>query len=521
MKRRLKGFMLLVMAAVILAGCSNTPASVSPGSESPEASQADAGAKHLNVAYHSEIKSLDPGKTSWETTRIGVGERLFKINDHLELEPWLVQTYQRLDELTWEFILRDDVNFSNGKKMTGESVKACLERTIAMNPRAVTMLNIVSIEVNGQKLTVKTNGINAALPNNMADVVCTILDTDTLSNETGIPVGTGPFVIQSMTEGRMELTANQDYWNGTPKLGSITIKYITDGNAQAMALDNGEVDLTFQLPTENVMQFMGNDRFAVTKSSGSRSQIIYFDYENQFLSDLNVRKAITMAIDRGTFADVINKGNSEAATAIFPVSFSYGNVKGVGYDREGAKKLLADSGYTDSDGDGILDKNGVPMSFKLYSYGSHGSLLPTFCEAIQASLKEIGIGIDIQINDYEPHTNFLKNGGFDLALNSYIMAPVADPQYFADIMLKSGADYNYGKYSNPEVDALIAQLDEEFDAGKRQELAKEIQKKIVEDCGFLTIGHLKYQIAANKKVTGYSTQATEYYLLNETTDINA
>ena len=169
-----------------------------------------------------------------------------------------------------------------------------------------------------------------------------------------------------------------------------------------MALDNGEVDLAFQLPSENIEQFRDNDRFTLTEQTGSRSQFIHFNLENEFLSDINVRKAICMAIDRKTLADVVNKGNSQAATAIFPVSFEYGQVGGIEYDLEGAKELLKKAGYTDSDDDGILDKDGKPLSFGILTYGTHGSLLPTFCEAIQASLKELGIGLDIQVNDYEP-----------------------------------------------------------------------------------------------------------------------
>lgn len=475
--------------------------------------------KHLNVGYHSEITNLDPGTTSWDLYRIGVGEGLFKINDDLELEPWLADSYERVDDLTWKITLKDGIQFSNGKTLDGEAVKACLERTKEMNQRAVTMLNIASIEAEGQTLTITTNDVNAALPNNLADVVGTIVDVDSMEEEDFIPVGTGPFVIASMAEGQMELTANENYWGGEPKLDSVTIKYIVDGNAQAMALDNGEIDLAFQLPTENVVQFLESDVIEVSKKTGSRSQLLYFDFTNPFLSDLNVRKAITMAIDREVFADVINKGSSEAATAIFPVSFPYGQVEGVAYDPEGAKALLEEAGYTDSDGDGLLDKDGTVMNFKLYTYGTHGSLLPTFAEAIQASLGVLGIGIDIQLNDYEAHTDTLKAGGFDLALNSYIMAPVADPQYFADIALTSDADYNYGKYANPEVDELVAALDKEFDTEKRVELAEEIQTKVVEDCGYLTLGHLKYDVCANKKVSGYSTLPTELYLLNSDTDI--
>ncbi|MGI6006947.1 MAG: ABC transporter substrate-binding protein [Ruminococcus sp.] len=516
MKRKLARLMAVILVGSIFSGCGQS------GSDNSSNGSSSAGAneeKHLNIAYHSEISELDPGNSSWDVTRIGVGERLFRINDDLKVEPWLVESYERVDDLTWKMTLKDGIEFSNGKEMDGETVKECLERTIEMNQRAVTMLNIASIEAEGQTLTIKTNDINAALPNNMADCVCTILDVDTLGKEDIFPVGTGPFVIESMGSEQMELTANDNYWDGEPKLDSVTIKYITDGNAQAMALDNGEVDLVFQLPSENIDQFRDNENFVLTEQTGSRSQFIHFNLENTFLSDLNVRKAICMAIDRESFADVINKGNSQAATAIFPVSFAYGNVEGIRYDPDEAQKLLEESGYTDSDGDGIRDKNGEPMSFQILTYGTHGSLLPTFCEAIQASLKELGIELDIQVNDYEPHLEALEAGNFDMALSSYIMAPVADPQYFADIALRTDADYNYGHYSNQTVDDLIMQLDQEFDEAKRTELTEQIQEEVVKDCAFFTLGHLKYQIVAADDVSGYSTQATELYLLNEDTDI--
>lgn len=521
MKRKKLTVFMASMAAVIalLAGCgtgTKDPGETGKAEEKAEQQDAD---KHLNVAYHSQIKNLDPGFSSWDVTRIGVGERLYRINDELETEPWLAQSCEKIDDLTWELILKDGITFTNGKPMDGEAVKKCLERTIEMNQRAVTMLKISSIEADGQKLTIKTSEPNSAFLNNIADHVATILDVDSLT-EGSIPVGTGPFVIQEMNEDQMELAANKEYWNGTPKLDSVSIKYITDGNAQAMALENGEVDLAFQLPTENVEQFKEKEGFTVTSNTGSRSQILYFNYENAFLADEAVRKAISMAIDRETLANVVNKRNSEAASGIWPVSFSYGKVDGTAYDLKGAEKLLEEAGYADTDGDGIREKDGTPMKFSLYTYGTHGSLLPTFAEAMQAELKKIGIGIDIQINDYEPHTDILKSGQFDLALNSYIMAPVADPQYFADIMLKTGADYNYGHYSNSEVDALVDQINKEFDAEKRAGLAVEIQKYIVEDCGFFTLGHLKYQTVAANSVTGYSTQATEQYLLDENTDIN-
>ncbi|MBR4394203.1 MAG: ABC transporter substrate-binding protein [Oscillospiraceae bacterium] len=543
MKKRIISLILCVMiAASLFAGCGSskteTTAPANEGSSAPAATAAPANnaaapaaetsaPKHLNVGWHAALKTIDNlTSSSWEPNRLGIAETLTRISPDLELIPWLAESWEHSaeDELTWVFQIRDGVKFSNGKVCDAEAVKAALLRT-AETSRSKSMLNIASIDADGLTLTIHTNSVNAALPNNLVDYIAVIWDVEGVAEgasvdaDGAIPVGTGPFAITSWDrEGKMELAANQYYWGGTPKLDTITVTVIADGNAQAMALENGEVDLNFQLPTENVRQFIGNDAFVINKNSGSRSQMVYFNLKNEFLADLNVRKAITMAINRSALADIINKGDSQAATAMFPASFNFGQVAGIDYDLEGAKKLLADAGFT-AGADGILTKNGKPLSFRLITYGAHGSLLPTFAEAMQDALKEIGIAIDISLNEYSAHTDLLKAGDFDLAISSNIMAPALDPQYFADILFRTGADYNYGGYSNADVDALVAELDAEFDPARRVELTKQMQEYIVQDCGWLMLGHLKFQVVGNAKVTGYETQGTELYLLTKDTDI--
>ena len=533
MTKKILAFLLCaVMCVSLFAGCGNSSAPAAapaatgaPAAAAPAATEAPAAAepaapKHLNVGWHAALKTIDPLKASWESNRLGVGETLTRISPDLDLIPWLADSWKQVDELTWEFHIRDGVTFTNGKACDAAAVMAALQRSADNYGRAKTMLKIDTMEADGQTLTIKTTTVNAALANNLVDHCAIIFDVEGLDAEDAIPVGTGPFAIASWDhEGKMELVANKNYWGGVPKLDTVTVTTIADGNAQAMALDNGEVDLTFQMPTENVRQFIGNDQFVINKITGSRSQMVYFNLENKFLSDINVRKAISMAVDREALANIVNKGDSEAATAMFPASFSFGKVPGIACDLEGAKKLLADAGYTDSDGDGILDQDGQSMSFRFLTYGSHGSLLPTFAEAMQDILKELGISVDISLNEYAAYTDQLKAGEFDMALGSNIMAPAVDPQYFADILFRTGADYNYGKYSNADVDALVAQLDAEFDPAKRVELALEMQKLIVEDCAWFTLGHLKFQVVSNAKVTGYETQGTELYLLTANTDI--
>lgn len=514
MKKTATLLLTLLLCTSLLVGCATKE---QESTNSPDGSNA----KHLNISFNSAIETIDPAEESWNATRIGVGERLFRLDNDMNVQPWLAESYENVDELTWKINLRDDVNFSNGKKMTGDAVKACLDRTIANSQRAITMLDIASIEADGNVLTVTTNSVNAALPANMCDLVATILDVEEIE-ENGIYVaGTGPFVVDELVKDeKIELVANEDYWGEKPKLNTVSGIFYTDGNAAAMALESGDLDMCFQLPSENMFHFEGLDGFTVHKQLGSRSQIMIINFENDLLADLVVRKAITMSIDREGFAANINKGNSSAATAIFPTSYSYGKVPGVVYDVEGAKDLLAEAGYFDTNGNGILDKDGKELSFRLYTYGAHGALLPTYGEAIKDALSEVGIEINLELMDFSQQDALLAAGDFDITLNSYIMAPIGDPQYFTNIMLRTGADYNYGHYSNPEVDRLAEELKTSFEKADRERIAMEIQEQIVSDCSFITLGHLRYTVVTSNAVSGVNAHSTEYYLLDSNLDIN-
>ena len=165
----------------------------------------------------------------------------------------------------------------------------------------------------------------------------------------------------------------------------------------------------------------------------------------------------------------------------------------------------------DTDGDGIRELDGENISLRLLTYSTKAELA-SFCNEIASSAKSIGIDISVEI--YESVVEQQKNGDFDLMMVSFTMVPTGDPQYFADIAFRTGGSSNYGGYSNERVDALINELDEEFDSGRRTELAKEIQQTIIDDAGFIVVGHSKYFYVMNARLKGLHTNPSEYYLLD-------
>ncbi|MCR5833621.1 MAG: ABC transporter substrate-binding protein, partial [Selenomonadaceae bacterium] len=94
--------------------------------------------------------------SGWSTLRYGIGETLFKFNENMELEPWLAESFERLDDYTIKIKINDKATFSNGKKVDGTAVKKCLEALITNHDRAPKDLKIDSIEADGQFVTIKS-----------------------------------------------------------------------------------------------------------------------------------------------------------------------------------------------------------------------------------------------------------------------------------------------------------------------------------------------------------------------------
>lgn len=515
-KRWIAIFTLATMCLSLFAGCG--------GKDTSSATESKEKEKESNAAVVADTQcptSLDLAQSwdSWYTSRWGITETLFKLDDDLVPQPFLAESCEMTDDTTWVIKLRDDVTFQNGNKMTAESVQKCWERTADINPRFNELLYIESMTAEGQTLTVKTSKAVPAFMNSLCDPLTGIIDVSDESDPATNPVGTGPFkAVSYEVKSQAVVEKYAEYWGGEPKLDGATINIIGDTNTLALAQQNGESDVSVSMPGTSLELFEDETRYNADGVPGARGQILYMNFNNKFLQEKVVRQALSMAIDKENYAKVINKGASVAATGLYPDFMSVGATKGYAYDMKGAAKLLDDAGIKDGDGDGIRELNGENISLRLCTYSTKAEL-SSFCNEISSSAKTLGI--DIKVEVYESVGEQEKTGDFDLMMISMNMVPTGDPQYFADLVLKTGGSSNFGGYSNSEVDALIDALDEEFDNEKRVELAKQIQDLVIDDAGFIVMGHAKYFYIMNANLKGLHTNPSEYYLLDANVSLEA
>lgn len=502
---------LLVMGISGLAGCGNEK----------EAAKNDE--KKLTIGVTSFADTLEPTEQyfGWVVSRYGVGENLVRFDKDGKIEPCLAEEWSVSDdELTWTFTIREDVKFSNGTKMTPKIVKESLERSFKLNSRGETFFKPESIEVKDNQLIIKTEKPSAVVPGSLADPLFLIVDTtaDTDSFAKDGPICTGPYVVKKFNPTEdCELVKNEHYWDGEVPLESVTMKCIDDQATRSMALQNGEIQVAYNLKTENLEEFKKQDDIKDMKLESLRSTYSFMN-QNGPLKDLKLRQALIRGLDRESYTKKLLKGGATPGKAPIPptLDFGFDELKDENtYDPTAAKKLLAEAGYKDSDDDGFVEMpNGKPLELEFVIYTSREEL-NIYAQAAQANLKDIGINVKLNTVSYETLLDMRDSGSFDMLIWNVLVANTGDPENYLRENWYSSSPSNQAGYKNEKVDQLIDELTVTFEEEKRRELDIEIQQLIMNDAATVFFGYETTYLFYSDQVTGLELYPMDYYWLTK------
>lgn len=497
----------------ILIGCTMIVGCSASNTESISTTENDNTFVYGTTGYGIEMgnEGLNPHSnySGWSCVRYGVGETLFKFSDSMEAEPWLATGYEFVDNNTVAITLRDNVYFSSGRLLDGIAVKECLDDLIAVHDRAPRDLKIDSIEAEGQRVTIHTTEPCPAIINYLCDPYGAIIDMEYGIQSNNNVAGTGPYIATAVSDTEISLIKNNNYWNGDVSVENVVVKSITDGDTLTMALQSGEVNATYGLPYASYSLFENND-YNINSCATSRTFFAQMNYRSNVLQDDNVRRAIAMSIDKNSFVETLLDGHGAVAVGPFPDSFTFGDnsVNANGYDPEGARTLLSQSGWVDSDSDGYVDKNGENLTIRWLTYPGRQEL-PLLAESVQATLKDIGIKVDV--NCTADHLSILETGNFDVYASALVTAPTGDPEYFFTTCALDSSAKNVGFYHNDELQVLAEELHSTFDTDKRSELATKMQQIILNDNAQIFASHLQMSIVSQSKVSGLVAHPCDYY----------
>ncbi|BEU86662.1 ABC transporter substrate-binding protein [Selenomonas sp. TAMA-11512] len=499
MRKAVFALLAVMMAALMLAGCGGT-----------EKQASDSKAKHLTVGVYWFGETMDPGRgeDGWMVIRTGAGENLVTVTEKMEFAPQLAEKWENVNPTTWKFQIRKGVKFHNGDDMTPELVKASIERTIKQLEGSRAAADIKEIRVEGQDLVIETNQPNASLVAVMSAPEFIIVDTKDLSNVETTPILTGPYQVTGFVKGEsIELKRNENYWGGKAGLDTLTVKNIEDNTKRAMALQSGELDMIQRVDAASRSLFE-NDSFKIYQTIGTRVFMLSANFD-RILMDANLRHALAASTDYEALAQIEGNGAAPAGE-IFPPTVPYGHVKSKRVlDTAAAQKFFAAAGYTTKNADGIYEKDGRPLVLKMAVWGTKTAMY----EAIQAQLK--AAGVNVEIVKVKNAATARETGDFDLVEENWVTVPTNDPYNFVSKVFRTEGASNRSHYSNPEVDAKIAQLQMTFDPKLRDEQIEAISELVVADDSRLFLAFPANTIVAKSNVKNVPVFPIDYYVITK------
>ena len=478
------GRMLAVLLAALLAVASLGVSALAEGGDG-----------YVIIGQASEVANLNPmlyPRTPDSNVQCLIFDFLVKPDEELNFIPDLAESWDiSEDGKVYTFYLRQDVKWHDGEAFTADDVVFTLNALA--NPEYIggnenRVLGIVGAaevqageaetisgvkKVDDYTVEITLPDANAAF---MADMYTAILPEHVLAGENPgewstddfnrAPVGTGKYKFVEWKSGQyIMLERNEDYFGDKPSIKDVVVQFGSETTLVA-ALLNNEIDVLYNLPTAEVENVEAVDSVYVYTNEQMTVYYIGFNLLDETLSDLRVRQALAHGLDKQTVLDTVyGNGLAYVANDIFPSNhWSHSeNVTVYEYNPEKAKSLLEEAGYVMNESTGIYEKDGKPLHLVYdMSASATGEAMATL---FQQQWKEIGVELEIVTQDFATlaFTKLLPDSGAkETTADSYQMYTLGfgvevDPnEYNEYFSTNTGAgSWNFGHYSNPEVDELF------------------------------------------------------------------
>ncbi len=423
------------------------------------------------------------------------------------IRPDLAKTWKIEDPQTYLFHLKKGLRFHDGTPLTSADVKYTFESILdpaTGSPHKSTFEMIERIETPDEQtirfmlkepfapfLLGMTMGI---VPSKRAAA-----QGDDFTKE---PIGTGPFLLKDQDPGeRYTLSANPDYFGGTPKLTSVVFRIVPDNTIRFLELRKGSINLLFNgIELDYIRLVKNNSDLQLLTGPGVNYSYIGFNLMDPILKKLKVRKAIAHAVNRDEIIRHLLKGTAHPATGLLsPLNWAYhGDVPTYDYDPEQSLRLLDEAGFPDPDGDG------PGVRFTLTFKTSQDELRKRIAAALQQQLKEVGIGIEIRSYEWGTFYGDIKSGNFQIYTLSWV--GVTDPDIYYYIFHSTNVPpngANRGRYANPEVNAFLRSARRALDLERRKQHYSRIQEILARDLPYVSLWHYDNVVVMRKNIHGF------------------
>ncbi len=505
----------VLLAAALFLSLAAVPASAAEGE------------KVLRLASESDILTMDVALTTDDYfIPHNVFDRLFEIkvqpDGSTDIVPSLVEDYSvSEDGLTYTFRLVEGVTFSNGNPLTAEDVKYTFERLLTVPggcnydiaqevDGADALLNgetddLAGITVNGDyELSVTLAAPNAGYIAELTSPAMSVVDKETCQSvaafgmECADTIGSGPYVVSEwVPNDHFTLERNENYWGQVPDADRVIMSVVPDPNTQNLMFQSGELDIIdLDALDSSIIDSVYKTTYADSIVPGYRVGVTFMSMNenNEYLSDVNVRRAIQMSIDRQGLLDNFYGGdgiieNGMIATGVWGHN---DDLTPIVYDPEGAKALLAEAGYEPGE---------ISFEFSLDSSG--GAATQMVYQQIAQDLAEVGIDAQIRSYDESAWLDFRRTEEMPAFVGTWTM-DYNDPANILATFFSnstSGRSLNYADQAvKDRVDAASAIIDDDERMAEYQAIEEAI---VVEDAAVVPLYERAHLFCIGENVASF------------------
>ncbi len=468
----------------------------------------------LRIAVEADITSTDPHYHNLAPNKAVSAhffDPLILQDEQQRLVPGLAVSWRAIDDTTWEFKLREGVTWHDGSPFTAEDVAFTIWRApnVPNSPSSFGLYIRQIAEttvVDAHTIRFRTQGVFPLMPVYLSTFGIVSRRhgeaAATADYNTGrAMIGTGPYRFGTWLQGdRLTMERNPAYWTGAQPWAGVTMRFMRSPASRVAALLSGDVDLIDALPTSDIGRVERDPRTQVSRTVSNRNMYVLVDHLDRLspfvtdrqgrpldrnpFRDVRVRQAISLAVNREAIVTRVMDGAAEATGQLMPRGW-FGwtpSLPPPAYDPEGARRLLAEAGY--------------PAGFNLTIHCSNNRYVndERICQALGQMLTRVGIQTTVQALPFatwitaasrQDYSMIFGGWGIDTAEPS---SPLGSLLATFDRATGQGAS-NRSRYSNPEVDRLVAEGLATLDDEARQRVFIRATEIAMRDVGLVPMHH--------------------------------
>ncbi len=483
-------------------GSSEDNASAASQAESSESSQSQAGSPvyggSIVVGIQQDVDSLDPHKATAAGTKeilFNIFEGLVKPDENGDLMNALASDYTiSEDGLVYTFTLREGVKFHNGNTVTAQDVKYSLDRASGLldgTPLISSLSVLTSVDILDEKTVQVTVG--SANTELIYSFVAAIIPAGSGEEESGTPIGTGPFSFVSYKpqEG-VVIAKNADYWQeGLPYLDEVNFKIVNSPDTALLELKGGSIQIYPYLTDSQANEL--KDSFQILSAPSDVVQALFLNNAVEPLNDVRVRQAICYALDLDMVNEFVAGGEATlVSSAMLPTLQTYyvdlTDTYGSGANIQKAQELMADAGFPD----GFDLEITVPSNYEYHMQTA---------EVVAEQLKAAGINATINPVEW---SSWLSDCYTDRNYQSTISGITSDmtPGYLTN-RFQTDSKKNFVNFASDAYDEAYQNAAAALDPAEKAEYYKQVQKILCDEAGSAFIQVPPITIAMDPKLAGY------------------